>query len=263
MKTNGFVSIIIPVWNSKKYIIETILSCINQTYQNFEIIIWDDFSSDGTYELVIDIFKSNSVIQIYRNAHNLGLVRTFNTAANKASGDWLLNLGHDDLLPKNYLEKILKNIGDNTVLVHTSDIIINQSNRPINGDGSIKSFKSVFPVFFLSTGNFISFIGVLISRKAFLEVGGMSYSENYCSEALLWLNLSKIGKFRFNNKTRSFYRWHSENLSHTLDINDQKRKYENAKLISEITLLKERKHTRQAVKKLLSLYRSLQILRFK
>ena len=51
MIKNNFVSVIIPTYNSKKFINKTILSIINQTYQKFEIILVDDCSNDGTYGL--------------------------------------------------------------------------------------------------------------------------------------------------------------------------------------------------------------------
>ena len=74
MTKQYFVSIIIPTYNSKKFLIQTFNSIINQTYQNFEIIFVDDCSIDGTYEYLKKLKKKfKNKIKILRTKKNLNL----------------------------------------------------------------------------------------------------------------------------------------------------------------------------------------------
>ena len=64
----NFVSIITPVFNSEKFIAETIMSIQNQTYRNWEMIIVDDCSSDDSYEIALEYAKRDSRVKVLKNA---------------------------------------------------------------------------------------------------------------------------------------------------------------------------------------------------
>lgn len=89
---SDLVSVIIPVYNGEKYLAETLLSVLNQTYKNLEIIVVDDGSIDNT----VNIVKANkNVIYIYQN--NQGTAAAFNSGINQAKGQYFAFLGADDL----------------------------------------------------------------------------------------------------------------------------------------------------------------------
>lgn len=89
---SDLVSVIIPVYNGEKYLAETLLSVLNQTYKNLEIIVVDDGSIDNTANIV----KANKdVIYIYQN--NQGTAAAFNSGINQAKGQYFAFLGADDL----------------------------------------------------------------------------------------------------------------------------------------------------------------------
>ena len=89
------ISIIVPTYNGKKYISETIESVINQTWQNWELIIIDDGSEDNTCE-IISAFEDPR-IHLYK-AGRIGIIgRLLNIGLNKASGDIIAFIDHDDL----------------------------------------------------------------------------------------------------------------------------------------------------------------------
>jgi len=89
-------SILIPTYNGESVIKQTLLSILSQNYNNYEIIISDDHSSDKT----IDIIKSykDKRLKIYRNKKNLGYPGNLNNAYKKASGDIIYLMGQDDIL---------------------------------------------------------------------------------------------------------------------------------------------------------------------
>ena len=97
------VTIIIPVYNSAAFIEETINSCLRQTYKAVEIIVIDDCSTDGT----IDYLKNVNGITLYMNSENKGISKNLNFAVRECSGDYVIFLGHDDILPCTHVEKMI------------------------------------------------------------------------------------------------------------------------------------------------------------
>lgn len=102
---DGLVSVIMPSWNTAKYIGESIQSVIDQTYKNWELIIVDDCSTDNTEE-VINTFN-DSRIRYFKNSNNLGAALTRNRALREAKGEWIAFLDSDDLWQPNKLKEQL------------------------------------------------------------------------------------------------------------------------------------------------------------
>ena len=92
------VSIIIRAYNQETYIAQAIQSAVNQTYQNIQIVIVDDNSSDGTPEILYSYSrKYPKVVEVYYNKKNIGELRNFNVALGYCSGDFVAILDGDDL----------------------------------------------------------------------------------------------------------------------------------------------------------------------
>lgn len=104
MYTMPLVSVVIPVYNQAPYIEQTIQSVIAQTYSNYELIIVDDASTDGTDKIIAE-FADDPKVSIYRNEKNLECARTRNLGYSKARGIYCSNLDSDDTLEQEYLEK--------------------------------------------------------------------------------------------------------------------------------------------------------------
>ncbi|MBD0723639.1 glycosyl transferase [Flavobacterium sp. L1I52] len=98
------VSVIIPTFNAEKYISDTIQSVQNQTYQNWEIILVDDASTDGTPD-TIKVFLTDDRIQFHPLEKNSGTGIARNTALAKAKGKYIAFLDADDLWKPEKLEK--------------------------------------------------------------------------------------------------------------------------------------------------------------
>jgi glycosyltransferase involved in cell wall biosynthesis len=98
-------SIVIPTYNSRKTIISTLNSCLNQTYQNFEILIIDDCSSDDTVEVVKSNFSQKN-IQIYELDQNNGVAFARNFGWNLSNGKFVAFLDSDDVWSKYKLEAV-------------------------------------------------------------------------------------------------------------------------------------------------------------
>ena len=92
------VSIIIPVYNRKKLVVESVESALIQGYGNFEVVISDNCSNDGTWEECIRRYESDPRVVLVRNSENIGPVPNWLAAALAASGDYVKILFSDDLL---------------------------------------------------------------------------------------------------------------------------------------------------------------------
>lgn len=105
MQNNGLVSIITPTWNCALFICETICSVQAQTYQNWELIISDDCSTDNTREVIEPYLKADSRLKYICNDKNSGAAITRNNALKVATGKWIAFLDSDDLWLPEKLEK--------------------------------------------------------------------------------------------------------------------------------------------------------------
>lgn len=103
---NELVSIIMPSYNTAEFIEESINSVINQTYTNWELIIVDDCSTDGSEE-IIKKFTQDERIKFYKNERNSGAAISRNYALREAKGKWIAFLDSDDLWHPEKLEKQL------------------------------------------------------------------------------------------------------------------------------------------------------------
>lgn len=103
MQMNDLVSIIMPSYNTAPYIRETIQSVLDQTYQNWELIIVDDCSTDNTDDVVASI--KDERIRYLKNEKNSGAAVSRNRALREAKGRWIAFLDSDDLWMPEKLEK--------------------------------------------------------------------------------------------------------------------------------------------------------------
>lgn len=116
MKKNRF-SIIIPVYNCEKYISQSLESALSQKYSNYEIIVINDGSTDGTGKIITDMAKKERKITVL-NTGNLGTSGARNLGMRKASGDYVIFLDADDFIDSNVIEIINANLKNDEMIVY-------------------------------------------------------------------------------------------------------------------------------------------------
>lgn len=128
---DGLVSVIMPSWNTGKFIAESIQSVIDQTYKNWELLIVDDCSTDNTDEVVSSF--NDKRIKYLKNETNLGAALTRNRALREAQGEWIAFLDSDDLWAPEKLEKMIKFMKENnySFAYHEYEKIEEES-KPLN-----------------------------------------------------------------------------------------------------------------------------------
>jgi alpha-1,3-rhamnosyltransferase len=109
MKSEPLVSIVVIVYNSSNYILETLNSITHQSYKNIELIISDDCSTDNTLEICKKWISdhSNFKTKICTSKKNTGISGNINRGVKTATGDWIKLLSGDDLLFEDSIERFL------------------------------------------------------------------------------------------------------------------------------------------------------------
>jgi glycosyltransferase involved in cell wall biosynthesis len=107
IKNNPLVSICIPTYNGAHYIVKCIDSILIQTYENYEVIINDDGSSDDTVLIIKEFVKKDIRIKLSQNKVNNGLVENWNTTLGLASGEYIKWLFQDDWMESNAIEEFV------------------------------------------------------------------------------------------------------------------------------------------------------------
>lgn len=183
------VSIVMPAYNSEKYITEAINSVIAQTYEDWELIVLDDGSEDDTLQIINKCALKDPRIKAYSNKMNMGVAKTRNKGIDLAVGEWIAFLDSDDMWHPAKLEKQLKFANEKSAgFIFTGSSYINKKGEP---------FKKVFEVPPKSTykglrkQNVISCSSVLIKKKHFKEI--KMERDDLHEDYIAWLKILKTG----------------------------------------------------------------------
>ena len=114
--THPKISIIIPIYNSEKYIYNCIDSIINQSYQDFELILVNDGSSDRSGIICEEFSQKDNRIKIYHK-ENGGAASARKYGVEKAKGEWILFSDSDDLMPEGAIEDLISKDNGNCELI--------------------------------------------------------------------------------------------------------------------------------------------------
>ena len=146
------VSILIPVFNRKDYIAECIQSALDQTFTDFEIVVVDNASNDGTWEICRRFAEADQRVRIFRNESNIGPVRNWIRCAQEAKGELSKILFSDDTLEPNCLSEMVPKLNDPEVaLVYCAALVGKSRDESIIWYSQITSSR-------LSSSQFVNLI---------------------------------------------------------------------------------------------------------
>ena len=125
------VSVGIPVYNGERYLEVAIVSVLNQTYQDFELIISDNASSDHTREICMEYAKQDPRIRYYRNDKNLGAAPNYNRVFQLSDAEYFKWADYDDLIAPDFLSKCIRILDQNpsVVLCYPRAMIIDENGK--------------------------------------------------------------------------------------------------------------------------------------
>lgn len=188
---NDKVSIITPTYNSSKYIEETITSVINQTYDNWEMIIVDDCSNDDTCKIIEDISKKDERIKLIKLKENLGAANARNVALRNSNGYFIAYLDADDLWSPSKLKKQISFMKNKQCGFSCSSYdVIDSEGKSLDKKVIMKEVVD-YKGFLIN--NLLQTVGIMVDLnivdKKYLEMPNMKRRQ----DAATWLQILKAG----------------------------------------------------------------------
>lgn len=194
------ISVILPVYNSSKYLAESISSILNQTFRDFELIIINDGSKDNSLE-IIKQFSDSRIILV--DQENKGLLQSLIFGASICRGEFIARMDHDDISILNRFEKQLLYLRKHPEISVVSGAVnfIDEEGNSLGRSFPPTSINAINK-YLLNYGCVITHPAVMIRRKDFDEVGGFSKgtSERFL-DYHLWVKFIRKG-FKVKNESR-------------------------------------------------------------
>ena len=212
------VSVVMPVYNSEKYLRASIESILKQTFSKFEFIIINDGSTDNSENIILSY---NDKRIKYFKQENRGISYTLNKGCSLATGEFIARMDSDDISRADRLEYQLRFLINHTnyVLVGSSVSYINNDDNligrsiPYVGDRAIK--------YNLRYGNVIAHPTVMFRKKIYDKTHGYNKEiKGMCEDYILWLEMINLGKFY--NLFNPLISYRIDNDSWYFRINQQK-----------------------------------------
>lgn len=205
---DGLVSIIMPSWNTARWIGESIESVINQTYKNWELIIVDDCSTDNTDEVVASY--NDKRIRFFKNDINSGAAVTRNRAISQANGEWIAFLDSDDLWKPEKLEKMIDfmTFNHHSFAYHNYEKI-NEDSKPL---GILVSGPKVVTKRKMYHYGYPGCLAFMYSAKAhgLIQIKDIKKNNDYA----ILLKLCKQANCFLFDENLAFYRIRKRSISH-------------------------------------------------
>lgn len=219
----NLVSIIIPVYNQEKFLIETLNSVVNQTYSNWECVLINDGSTDNSVTLINEYLTQDKRFH-FINSENKGVSNARNLALQQIKGDYILFLDGDDLIHPEKIAQAISNFQKNSdlsIVFNTTsyfqDIIENKL-YDIKIDAELLNFNDLL----LYWGEKIIIpIHSAIIKRSLLD--GIEFNTNLTAQEdwLVWLRLfQKNPKVLVLDSALSYYRKHNTSRTQTISLKE-------------------------------------------
>lgn len=229
------VSVLVPSYNHSKYISKCIQSILEQTYDNIELFVIDDGSTDSSQKTINAM--SSKYNFIYEHQENIGLPATLNKMIMMATGKYIALLASDDVYAPNKISDLVayfENAPQSAAVVFGNAAFINSENELVELTKKSTQYNDVVSYYIserfelnihqleinyktLLGGNYVPAVSTLIRRDALLEVGlfdGSIQLEDWS----MWLKLARKYSFHYMNNIVAYYRVHKNNASSTNNV---------------------------------------------
>ncbi len=220
--TKNLCSIILPVFDSERFLSKTLDSILNQTYKNWQLVIVDDCSTDNSEKIISEFVGKNKIqdkVNYHKNINNHGLGLAIAKAAELAQGEFVVQIGHDDIFAHDFLEKQIQILNNKPETLSVFSKV-----NYINANGIIEDHHQLFrnnvinnysrhELFIeLMKGNFLCACSGVFRNREGLN-GYFGYANDTLQDYELWCNLLLEGEFFYNDRTFANYRIHENNYS--------------------------------------------------
>ena len=215
------ITVAMPVYNGEGYVHLAIQSVLDQTYSDFELLIVDNCSTDGTLE-VIKAF-SDPRIRLHVNSSNLGMVGNWNRSVELATGEYIKFLSHDDLLDTTCLEEqiagFMRHKQENIGIVTCKKKIINKDGKKVmpgfglRGQSRVISGSVAIRKSIRSGRNIIGEPSVVLINTSVLKASGPFELPEFTPDIKMWFKILQKKDLFFIDKTLASYRISEQSTS--------------------------------------------------
>lgn len=247
------VSIIIPTYNRKNWVVKAIDSALSQTYTKIEVIVIDDGSTDGSYEYLQKLYGQKIILKKIRHS---GVSKARNTALDLAKGEWISFLDSDDFFHIDKIAKQISSLQENPhyKIAHSEEIWykngvrINpkKQHKKMGGDLFAQSVKLCS----------ISISTVILKKEILVELGNFDENLPACEDYELWLRITAKYQILFNAEyLTTKFGGHIDQLSKKYQAMDRFRIYALKKLLVNTQLnIEQRTLVKDSLKKKLQIF---------
>lgn len=233
---NPIISIVFTSYNHKEFLQQAIESLLCQTFRDFEIIIVDDCSSDGSQEVLLK-YKNHEKVRLYLLAKNSGsYVKSTNYGANLAKGKYLLFAQCDDFAEPMQLEQLYTAIYNNSQIgvafCRSNMIDINGCNLGTDYEvhelkfrnqcsSNVMINKKQMTKYLCNACVIPNLSAALFHKKLYEQVGGLSTNYLVVADWLFWLEISQLSDFYYVSTPLNNFRQHATTIRSLMKINKQ------------------------------------------
>lgn len=227
------VSIIVPMYNAEKFIRKTIESVLAQTYQNWEMLIMNDVSTDNSLAIVSVYAKKDERIKIVNTEKNVGVVKGRNFLIDLASGKYIAFLDADDYWHNEKLEKQIKFMKEKNASISCTEYTRVKENEEKINDVIIKEEISYNDML---KNNYLGCLTVIYDAK---KIGKRYFKELEKNEDyVLWLEIVKDVNTIYGLKENLAYYRVLDNSRSSNKVKTAKVRWEIYRKIEKLSLLK-------------------------
>lgn len=207
------ISVLLPAYNAEKYLNQAIESILNQTLEDFELLIIDDASTDHTATIIASY--QDPRIRVIRNPTNLGLTKSLNLGLHQSQGNFIARLDADDIsLPQRLAQQIY------FLEQHPETVLVGSLSKLINGAGETFDYQKSptdpeIIKFSLLFGNPITHSSIFFRKKPILEMGGYNERFRYAQDFELYSRL--VTKYQLTVLPELLVKYRSHDQSLTLN----------------------------------------------
>lgn len=207
----------INVHNGEKYLEEAIQSALDQSYADFELVIWDNASTDRTSTIASQFASIDKRVKVFRSETKTNLYDARNHAVDACSGQYVAFLDCDDVWIRDKLEVALRILSEEAASIFFSNFVLLDS----EGIYQRQAFCSDFPTRdlekVLSQTYVVALSTLVIELRALKLIGGFRPQFNILGDFDLVMRLASLERFCSSQRPLVGYRIHGENLSRMLE----------------------------------------------
>ncbi|WP_421656444.1 glycosyltransferase family 2 protein [Leptothermofonsia sp. ETS-13] len=224
------VSVVMPVYNAEAYVGEAIESILAQTFDNFEFIILDDGSTDGSGQILKHYQQRDGRIKII-SRENKGLIATLNEGIDCATGRYIARMDADDIaLPERFSKQVeFLETHPDYVVVGSKVLLIDPEGLPICPFSTLTEHEAIDAAHMEGKGGAICHPASMLRRDILQKLGGYRQEMKYAEDFDLFLRLAEVGKVANLPHILLKYRMHANSIGYTKRLEQLKSNFQALK----------------------------------